>query len=46
MSDNEIYISIQELVFRVSAATRSSMSEEFSDDIIEICFSSFNKVCV
>ena len=34
MSDNEIYISIQELVFRVSAATRSSMSEEFSDDLI------------
>ena len=34
MSQQEINISIQELVYRVSAATRGSMSEEFSDDLI------------
>lgn len=30
----EIHISIEELVFRVAAATRCSMSEKFSDDLI------------
>jgi hypothetical protein len=30
----EIHISIEELVFRVAAATRCSMNEKFSDDLI------------
>ena len=31
MNDKKINIIIQELVYRVSAATRSSMTHEFSD---------------
>ena len=34
MNDKKINISIQELVYRVSAATRSSMTHEFSDFLI------------
>ena len=30
----EAHISIEELVFRVAAATRCSMSEKFSDNLI------------